>query len=570
MNYRAPGIYLRTTDFERIPRIALEESSIAGFVGLAEEGPYNQAVRVYSFRHFQSVFGGFVDFAYLPYAVHGYFNNGGRECVVVRIAHLSDGPGAARKAALTVRDGEGNHRFTIRAAAEGERGNLIRVKLWYGNKAALPVLKTEKGGDWVEVEQTEKFAPGDVVCLRSGRTVEYHTVSRVEAPRLFFHDHQRAELFAGKERTFCENKRISLSFVKQHLVEDFIGLSPNSMDEDYFVRAVNSRSRLVQIEHVRSGTPLPMEMHYSHLEHGDNGVAGLTPGDFIGFNRGLDDRAGLGVLEGLEDIAVIAAPDLLRMAGPEIAVVHRAMIDHCARDPNRFAILDIPDFENILEARKWAGALDSAHGAVYYPKIEIRNPDASAGAASSPTVSVPPSGHVAGVYSYFAETEGIMHTPANRFIKDSTGVTREIYEDEYEIIYEAGVNYLKHVPGQGVTLWGARTLSKDPEWRYFSVRRVFSAISQAIRDGTQWAVFENYSAGLRNDLVSQVNVFLWGMWNDGYLRGESAEEAFYVLCNAELNPPEMIRKGIVTIAVGLAIVRPAEFLVATISVKTAG
>ncbi|MCK5250866.1 MAG: phage tail sheath family protein, partial [Spirochaetaceae bacterium] len=169
----------------------------------------------------------------------------------------------------------------------------------------------------------------------------------------------------------------------------------------------------------------------------------------------------------------------------------------------------------------------------------------------------------------FAETHGIKHTPANRFIKESTGVTREIYEDEYEIIYKEGVNYMKQIPGQGVTLWGARTLSKDPNWRYFTVRRVFSAISEAVRDGTRWAIFENYSIGLRNDLVSQINVFLWGLWNDGYLLGESADDAFYVLCNGELNPPENIKKGIVTLEVGLSIVRPTEFLVATISVQTA-
>jgi phage tail sheath protein FI len=144
-------------------------------------------------------------------------------------------------------------------------------------------------------------------------------------------------------------------------------------------------------------------------------------------------------------------------------------------------------------------------------------------------------------------------------LQGAVGLSEKIDDSTYELLYPAGINLLKYFPGKGIKIWGARTLSSDPDWRYINVRRTFSAICKSIKTGTQWAVFEPNDNNLRKRLVRNVSGFLIDLWMKGYLAGSTTEQAFYVRCDEELNPSENIDQGILTFEVGLAISKPTEF-----------
>jgi phage tail sheath protein FI len=304
------------------------------------------------------------------------------------------------------------------------------------------------------------------------------------------------------------------------------------------------------------------------LIDGRNGVLNITPKDFIGRFNGLDDKKGLGIFESIDEISILAAPDVLIFeevvhkdkdrALDDIFTVQKAMIDQCEILKNRFAILDMPEIRDGLKSIKWAGRFDTDCAAMYFPRLEIINPADSSGLSS---IYVPPSGHVSGLFAETDRLEGKHRAPANKYIKGAVGVSYNVDNDEYEMLYPHGINNLRYVPGRGIKVWGARTLSNDLEWRYINVRRAFSAISMAIEQGTGWAVFESNDRNLRKRIIRHITAFLINLFRDGYLAGTVPEEAFYIRCDDELNPRENIDLGIITVEVGIAIARPAEFLV---------
>jgi phage tail sheath protein FI len=155
--------------------------------------------------------------------------------------------------------------------------------------------------------------------------------------------------------------------------------------------------------------------------------------------------------------------------------------------------------------------------------------------------------------------KGIHHAPANVTLQGAAALAARPAAAEQEFLYAAGVNVLKYFPGRGIKIWGARTLSADPAWRYINVRRAFSGISRSLKKGTNWAVFEPNTRELRKRLVRQVSGFLLDLWMEGCLAGTTPDQAFFVRCDEELNPPENIDKGILAFEVGAAITRPAEF-----------
>jgi hypothetical protein len=336
-----------------------------------------------------------------------------------------------------------------------------------------------------------------------------------------------------------------------------------------FVKRINEKSEIVKIENIVPGA-IPRELPYTVLQGGRNGVLNLTPADFIGHFRGLDDKEGIGIFESIEDISLICAPDLMafedvvhrdrQSALEDIFSVQMAMAEQCERLKNRFAVLDTPHIEDTIELAAWGNRFDTSFAAAYYPYIEVVNPADRSGLS---TVIVPPSGHIAGVYAQCDREEGKHRAPANRYIKGAAGLSVRVSDEEYEIVYPRGINCLKYVPGRGTKIWGARTMTSDPEWRYINVRRAFSAISEAIESGTGWAVFEPNNMNLRKRLVRHITAFLLELYRDGCLAGAVPDEAFYIRCDDELNPLENIDNGIITVEVGVAISRPAEYLVVT-------
>jgi hypothetical protein len=551
----------------------------------------HQGVRIKNFTQFKEMFGGFTSYGYLAYAVYGFFNAGGRDCIVVRTAHLprvqaddatEEQKNSAARAALAVADIAGQPCLDIRAQSEGTWGNLLKVKLWYVSTHTTPLTgKPDKAQQQetpqVEVEDGAEFEAGDWVSLRSRNECEYLRIVRVEGNNLYF-DAPLKKSYKEADQVFCERIFINLLVIQDKKVEEYLYLSPNPFNEKYFVDYINAHSQLVQItgQAAAGENPgLPAEVYYQHLEAGRNGILGLTPGDFIGYFKGLHDNKGIGIFEMFDDVSLLVAPDVLafqelvfreaEQAKAAIYAVQRALVDQCEKLGDRFAILDTPHTDDPLHILKWRQQFDTKAAAMYYPMVEMRNPEDLTGLTS---LMVPPSGHIAGAYAHCEMTEGIYRAPANIFMNGVVGVSRIIEDDEYEILYPRGINIKKYVPGRGVKIWGARTLASDLEWRYINVRRTFSAIRDALGKGVGWAVFETNDENLRKRIVRHVYAFLLDLWRSGYMKGTTPEEGFYIRCDDELNPQEEIDKGRITVQIGVSIARPAEFLVVKITANT--
>jgi phage tail sheath protein FI len=192
----------------------------------------------------------------------------------------------------------------------------------------------------------------------------------------------------------------------------------------------------------------------------------------------------------------------------------------------------------------------------------VENPIGSNGNAE---VYVPPSGHIAGVWARTDDERGVWKAPANDTIRGVLDLERTITQNEQGLLNPIGINCIRPFGVRGIRIWGARTLSSDTDWRYINVRRLFNMIETTIMEGTQWAVFEPNDIKLWEGVKRTLNAFLRGLWRDGALFGATAEQAFFVKCDAETNPPDSIDEGKLVVEVGIAPVKPAEFVIFRIS-----
>lgn len=252
-----------------------------------------------------------------------------------------------------------------------------------------------------------------------------------------------------------------------------------------------------------------------------------------------------------DDVAIVAAPGV---KGDD----YEALLSHCEGQGDRVAILDpekeVPDTSALADAAS-KRPRSSAYGSFYYPWILVRDP------FTGDRVAVPPSGHLAGVWARTDAERGVHKAPANTPIRGALALADLVADDEQGLLNQAGVNCIRFFSSEGILVWGARTLSSDPEWRYLNVRRLLNMIEESIEQSTRWAVFEPNDAPLWSALRRDVRAFLTRIWRTGALQGSTPEQAFFVKCDEETNPPENIDAGVVTTVVGVAPVKPAEFVV---------
>ncbi len=180
-------------------------------------------------------------------------------------------------------------------------------------------------------------------------------------------------------------------------------------------------------------------------------------------------------------------------------------------------------------------------------------------------VHMPPSGHIAGIWARNDNTRGVHKAPANEVVQGATGLAFNVTKGEQDILNPIAVNCIRAFPGMGIRVWGARTLASNASWRYINVRRLFNYVEKSIERGTMWVVFEPNTPFLWARVRRDVNAFLTGLWGTGALFGASAAEAFFVKCDEELNPPASRDEGKLIIEIGLAPVKPAEFVIFRIS-----
>jgi uncharacterized protein len=290
------------------------------------------------------------------------------------------------------------------------------------------------------------------------------------------------------------------------------------------------------------------------------------------------------LLEELDEVNIVAAP------GYTDAVSYEALLTHCEKMRNRIAVLDAPqevkdiDLLTKVGAARPAGATagageaagaagglrprisDHGYGASYFPWITAQDP-----LSPRTLVDIPPSGHLAGIYARTDATRGVHKAPANEPVRGALNLTYRLTDEEQGELNQAGINCLRFFPREGILVWGARTLAEGAsEWRYLNVRRLFNMIEESIARSTRWVVFEPNDMTLWKAIRRDLGAFLTLLWRDGALMGATPEEAFFVKCDDETNPTEVIDAGQVVTLIGLAPVKPAEFIVFRIGQHQAG
>ncbi len=515
-NYLSPGVYMEEVDRGTKP-IESVGTAVAAFIGYTEKATdvkngqtislVGKPTLVTNWSQYLQKFGGFAAGAYLPDSVYGYFNNGGTIAYVVSLKTLgsSADPDVATPAKATLK-------------TEGERGQKL-----------IDIVAKEGGnkGNSIEVEVRPVEATGED---GKAKPSEFNLVIKVGG----------------------------------QIEETYNNLSTGE-GENNVATVLQTRSRLVTAQVVGKAELVPAA-GATALAGGELKEKKISLKDYQG---SVSERRGLGGLEPLEDVTMIIAPDLMSsyQAGEidmkGVQAVQQAIIDYCELVRYCFAILDAPPGLMPQEVKEWRNQVnyDTTRAAVYYPWIEIADMTGNNGR----TRHVPPSGHMAGVYARVDNTRGVHKAPANEIVRGALGLEVMVTKGEHDLLNPIGVNVIRTFPGRGIRVWGARTLSSDAAWRYINVRRLFNMVEESIERGSQWVVFEPNDQFLWGRVSRDVAAYLRTVWRSGALFGSTPEQAFYVKCDAETNPPEARDLGQLVVEIGIAPVKPAEFVIFRVS-----
>jgi phage tail sheath protein FI len=349
--------------------------------------------------------------------------------------------------------------------------------------------------------------------------------------------------------------------------EEFEGLTLKK-GRNNLATKVNSASKLIKIEETGASLPeaqrAPAPGTYA-LSAPSVAPEKVQAGDFEG---DVARRKGMGGLAAVDEVTMVVMPDIMSLDDDtQLRDLQGKMIAHCEGAGDRMAILDAPSDllpQEILEWRMNTAGYDSKFATLYYPWIEVMDP------LTNQPILVPPSGHVAGVWCRTDSKRGVHKAPANEVVLGANGLGFQVTHAEQGGLNKVGINCIRAFPGRGIRIWGARTLSSDPEWRYINVRRLFNYVAESIMEGTQWSVFEPNDQRLWMQLRVAASNFLLRTWREGALFGATPEQAFFVKCDEETNPPEVIEAGQVICEIGIAPVKPAEFVVFRLSQYSAG
>ena len=500
--YQSPGVYVEEVAAGARP-IEGVGTAVAAFVGLAESGPFNRPTLVSNWTQFNNTFGGFVAGSYLAQAVYGYFMNGGGNCYVVRIGQ---DPGSNTPAPRGARAKE------LAAAPTAQIGRLkvsVIDPTVQPNEVSIQIA--DAGGDNPGPEAFK------LVVKRNGQVVE---------------EYDNAQLGKGKQSV---------------------------------VTMVNAASKLINLEETSSGAVERLPNSETALAAPPSAAAlpstRLSADDYVG---DVADRTGFAGLEAVEEITMLCVPDLMSAYQQgaidldTVQAVQTAMIAHCELMGDRVAILDPPPGFNAQQIKEWRvdkARYDSMYASLYWPWIQTMNP------ATGLLAFMPPSGHMAGIWSRNDDTRGVHKAPANEVVRGAVDLEINITRNEQDLLNPEGINCVRAFPGRGIRVWGARTLSSDPAWRYLNVRRLFNFLEESILNGTSWVVFEPNDEALWAKIRRTIAAFLVMQWRAGALFGSTPDESFYVKCDAETNPAEGIDAGQVVCEIGVAPVKPAEFVI---------
>ncbi|MBO1031925.1 phage tail sheath family protein [Tessaracoccus sp. SD287] len=363
----------------------------------------------------------------------------------------------------------------------------------------------------------------------------------------------------------------------------FIGVAPNTKAPRDTVVTIDNWSQFVRIfvGEATEGTHLSTAVH-GYFANGGGRAYVVNVGQDGTLTGTAAHPTGLTLLEAIDDVSIVVAPGFTDPAD------YNALTTHCQHPlrQDRMAILDlveeVDDVGRLLEVGTSGVPVrptsdgdtpgapppaapprgfrpensEDGYTAAYHPWLVVVDP------ISGQRITTPPSGHMAGVWARTDASRGVHKAPANTNIAGALDLVSRVSKGDQELLNPAGINCIRFFPGEGILVWGARTLAPESsEFRYINVRRLTNMIKESVLDGTRWAVFEPNHHPLWAALRRDINAFLMNVWRDGALVGRTPQEAFFVKCDEETNPPEVRDAGMVVTIIGIAPVKPAEFVV---------
>jgi phage tail sheath protein FI len=295
------------------------------------------------------------------------------------------------------------------------------------------------------------------------------------------------------------------------------------------------------------------------LANGSNGSVGsISPSTFIGEDKGPGKRTGIQAFIDNDESSIMAVPGI---TNPNVQL---SLIAHCENLGSRFAVLDVPkDKKKVTDVLSHRDIFDSNYAAMYHPWLQVFDP------LDKRNIFIPPSGSVIGVYSRSDQERGVYKAPANEVVRACVGLDCQYNKGEQDILNPKGVNLIRTMTGQGTRVWGARTCSSNSSWKYVNVRRLFIFLEESIKRNTNWVVFEPNDEPLWTRVSRTISVFLAGVWRAGALAGASETEAFFVDIGRTTMSQDDIDNGRLICVIGVAPIKPAEFVIFRITQKTA-
>ena len=549
-------------------------TSTAGFIGLAERGPAEGVPQlVTNFADFKRKYGGYLseneygEYRFLAYAVEHFFVNGGARCFVSRVA-----PSDA-KCSRAVAPAE-NPALKIEAKNPGLWGDNMSIVATPSSKAKTQILEELQTADGkrYSVKNSAGFHAGDVVMYQDMTSVIYNRVVKSQDTIITFEKEFEENvvdknLLPAKVISTCE---FNLEVKYDDIVEFYENLSFNISIPNY-VEKKTAKSDLVSVRYI--GRPAAEAMApfdeiagedpnkafcVIHLKHGSNGsVSNISAADYIGTDNGAGKRTGIQSFLDNDNVSIMAVPGV---TDPNVQLM---LVAHCENLASRFAVLDMPkDARKIDDIVAHRDIVDSNYAAMYHPWLEVFDP------LDKKNIAIPPSGSVIGIYARSDTARGVHKAPANETVRACVGLDCQFNKGEQDILNPKGVNLIRTFPGQGIRVWGARTASSDPNWKYINVRRLFIFIEESIKANTNWAVFEPNDEVLWVRVKRTIDVFLTGLWRTGALAGSAPSEAFFVNVGRNTMSQDDIDNGRLVCVIGIAPVKPAEFVIFRISQKT--
>ena len=436
----------------------------------------------------------------------------------------------------------------LRAANTAGAGNTLNV--WGASALYLPGTN----------------ASGAIVELSNGTDKETFTVASVTGNTVelsgpitkSYHEGHKLRVIEAEVQVRYEPEGgpvVQESFTNLRLAND------GSMSA--LVNHVNARSALVRVtagaglsDQDLTKFPISPSGSWEKLDGGDDMLDDLKSDDFVGADGGSGNRTGIQALEDIDEISICLAP------GMWASTIHSALIIHCETLKDRFAILDPQDGLSIEGIRAFREPIDTKYAALYYPWIEVRDPSVQR------NVQIAPSAHMAGIYARVDVERGVHKAPANEVIRGITKIAQDVTKREHDMLNPKNINVLRFFPGRGNRVWGARVVTSDSAWKYINVRRLFIFVEESIDEGTQWVVFEPNDEPLWARVRQTITNFLTTVWRNGALQGAKPDEAFFVKCDHSTMTQDDIDNGRLICLIGIAPVKPAEFVIFRIQQKT--